>query len=130
MVPDNAAEARSSPAAMAPNKDLKGHKLLILSDLDMPDGYREHLRTKFPGLQVVHLRFNPWGDTTAAIPNLTDEDWATVTVVLTGPRLPTIEEAPKMQLVQLQSAGANYVLENPLFKDTKIPFCTANGVAG
>ncbi|KAI3343285.1 hypothetical protein F4824DRAFT_485064 [Ustulina deusta] len=115
---------------MAPNKDLKGHKLLILSDLDMPDGYREHLRTKFPGLQVVHLRFNPWGDTTAAIPNLTDEDWATVTVVLTGPRLPTIEEAPKMQLVQLQSAGANYVLENPLFKDTKIPFCTANGVAG
>ncbi|TGJ88478.1 hypothetical protein E0Z10_g310 [Xylaria hypoxylon] len=115
---------------MAPNRELVGHTLLILSQLDLPDGYREHLHTKFPGLQVVHSRFNPWANVTAAIPGLADEDWEKVTILLTGPRLPTSEEAPKMQLVQLQSAGANYVLENPLFKDTKIPFCTANGVAG
>ncbi|RWA10658.1 hypothetical protein EKO27_g4435 [Xylaria grammica] len=128
IIPDNALE---TPSTMAPNKDLVGHKLLILSQLDMPDGYREHLRTKYPGLRVVHSRFNPWAaHVDATIPGITDEDWAEVTVLLTGPRLPTIEEAPRMQLVQLQSAGANYVLENPLFKDTKIPFCTANGVAG
>ncbi|KAI1306593.1 hypothetical protein F5Y03DRAFT_353903 [Xylaria venustula] len=116
---------------MAQNKDLEGHKLLILVDLDLPDGVLKHLRTKYPGLKVVHSRFDPWRSVSgAAIPDVTDEDWADVTVLLTGPRLPTIEEAPKMQLVQLQSAGANYVLESPLFKDTKIPFSTANGVAG
>ncbi|KAJ8120217.1 hypothetical protein ONZ43_g3015 [Nemania bipapillata] len=124
-LPDN-----PSSGNVVPNKDLVGHKLLILSDIDLPDGYRERLHSKFPGLQVVHSRFNPWKDATASIPDVSDEDWATVTVLLTGPRLPTIEEAPKMQLVQLQSAGANYVLEKPLFVDTKIPFCTANGVAG
>ncbi|KAI0541809.1 hypothetical protein GGR58DRAFT_455025 [Xylaria digitata] len=130
IIPDNFLEIRGS-STVAPNKDLVGHKLLILSQLDLPDGYREHLRSKFPGLQVVHLRFNPWGgDATAAPSGVADFDWANVTVLLTGPLLPTIEEAPKLQVVQLQSAGANYVLEKPLFKDTKIPFCTANGVAG
>ncbi|KAI1170154.1 hypothetical protein F4777DRAFT_136549 [Nemania sp. FL0916] len=112
-----------------PNKDLVGHKLLIISDNDFPDGYEEQLHKKFPGLKLVHLRLNPWADRTAPLP-LTEEDWATVTVLLTGPRLPTIKQAPKMRLVQLQSAGANYVLDNPFFKDTKVPFCTANGVAG
>lgn len=118
-------------APAAPNKDLDGHRLLILTNLDLPDGYREHLRAKFPGLEFVHSHFNPWqaGAAAAPIPDVTEEDWAKVTVLVTGPRLPTIEEAPKMQLVHLQSAGANYVLDKPIFKDTKIPFCTANGVA-
>ncbi|KAF2972398.1 hypothetical protein GQX73_g1075 [Xylaria multiplex] len=130
IIPDDFPETWSSSTG-APNKDLVGHKLLILSQLNLPDGYREHLRSKFPGLQFVHLRFNPWGgDAAAAPPDVADFDWANVTVLLTGPLLPTIEEAPKLQVVQLQSAGANYVLEKPLFKDTKIPFCTANGVAG
>ncbi|KAI0103854.1 D-isomer specific 2-hydroxyacid dehydrogenase [Nemania sp. FL0031] len=121
IIPDNI------PDMAAPNKDLVGHKLLILIESDLPNGYQEHLHAKFPGLQVVHARLNPWKDTTALVPGV---DWATVTVLLTGPRIPTIEEAPKMQLIQLQSAGANYILDKPLFKDTKIPFCTANGVAG
>ncbi|KAI1348322.1 hypothetical protein F5Y01DRAFT_292707 [Xylaria sp. FL0043] len=128
IIPNTSSETANS---MALNKDLKGHKLLFLSVIDLPDGYREHLRAKFPGLEVVHSRFDPWREaTTAAVPGLKAEDWAKVTILVTGPRLPTIDEAPKMELVQLQSAGANYVLENPLFKDTKIPFCTANGVAG
>ncbi|KAI3320409.1 D-isomer specific 2-hydroxyacid dehydrogenase [Xylariaceae sp. AK1471] len=127
MIPSDTASGTSS--TMVPNKDLTGHKLLILAE-DLPEGYLEHLHSKFPGLQVVHVHFSPWKDRTAPIPGMTDEDWATVTVLLTGPRLPTIEQAPKLQLVQLQSAGANYVLEDPLFTDTKIPFCTANGVAG
>ncbi|KAI8626093.1 D-isomer specific 2-hydroxyacid dehydrogenase [Xylariaceae sp. FL1651] len=117
-------------SSMAPNKDLTGHKLLILADSDLPEGYLEHLHNKFPGLQVVHSRFNPWKDRTKMPPGVSNEDWKTVTVLLTGPVLPTIEQAPILQLVQLQSAGANYVLEHPLFKDTKIPFCTANGVHG
>ncbi|KAI0199889.1 hypothetical protein F4808DRAFT_461284 [Astrocystis sublimbata] len=116
--------------AGTPNKDLSGHTLLILADADLPEGYEDHLHKKYPGLQVLHKRFNPWKAASADTPVALDVDWATVTVLLTGPVLPTIEEAPKLQLVQLQSAGANYVLEKPVFKDTKIPFCTANGVAG
>lgn len=130
MITGSTSETPSRADMATPNKDLQGHKLLILSPEDLPDGYVEQLHSKYPGLQVVHSRFNPWQDTGDSIPGLPDEDWATVTALLTGPRLPTIEQAPKMQLVQLQSAGANYVLEDPLFKDTKVPFCTANGVAG
>lgn len=124
IVPAAVSEPPSGPKTASPNKDLAGHKLLILVDDDLPDGFRDRLHKSFPGLQVVHRRVNPWK---GATPELTDEDWATTTVLLTAPLLPAVEQAPKMQLVQLQSAGANYVLESSLFKDTKIPFCTASG---
>ncbi|KAI2638293.1 D-isomer specific 2-hydroxyacid dehydrogenase [Xylaria nigripes] len=114
----------------ASNPGLTGHKLLILSDQKIPTASLDRLYAKFPGLQIVQCKVNPFKDLTAPIPDLLEEDWKTVTVLLTGPRLPTIEQAPKLQLVQLQTAGANYILENPLFKNTNIPFCSANGIAG
>ncbi|KAI0166191.1 hypothetical protein GGR57DRAFT_496464 [Xylariaceae sp. FL1272] len=113
---------------MAANEDLTGHKLLILGDYDLPHGYLEHVNKKFPGLEVKHLRIHPWKSVEPS--GVPDEEWKTVTVLLTGPLTPTIEQAPKLQLVQLQSAGANYMLDKPIFKDTKIAFCTANGVHG
>ncbi|GAP88852.1 putative D-isomer specific 2-hydroxyacid dehydrogenase [Rosellinia necatrix] len=131
MLPERIPEAAASSSMVAArNKDLTGHKLLIIADQDLPDGYREHLREKFPGLEFVHLRIKPWAYATGPLPGQMDEDWANVTILLTGIRLPAIAEAPKLQLVQLSTAGVNYVLDKPIFKDTKIPFCTANGVAG
>lgn len=59
-----------------------------------------------------------------------DIDWSKATVLLTGPLVPAVGQAPNLQLVQLQSAGANYLLDNPLFKDTDVAFSTANGVHG
>ncbi|KAI6090286.1 hypothetical protein F4821DRAFT_228992 [Hypoxylon rubiginosum] len=114
---------------MSPNKDLKGHKLLLIVPWDPPAGYIDGLHKSFPGLEVVHSNWDTWKE--SSLPSdVADEDWKTVTILLTGPKFPTKEAASNLQLVQLQSAGANYVLDNPLFKDTDIAFCTANGVHG
>ncbi|KAI1393335.1 uncharacterized protein F4822DRAFT_8819 [Hypoxylon trugodes] len=116
-------------ATMSGNKDLKGHKLLLIVPWDPPEGYIEDLHKTFPGLEIVLSNWDTWKESTLP-PTITDEDWKSVTILLTGPKFPTKEAAPKLQLVQLQSAGANYILDNPLFKDTDIAFCTANGVHG
>ncbi|KAL7626145.1 hypothetical protein AAE478_002915 [Parahypoxylon ruwenzoriense] len=112
-----------------PNKELRGHKLLLLVPWEPPVGYIDDLHQKFPGLEVIHSNWDTWRETSLPS-NIADEDWKTITILLTGPKFPTPEAAPNLQLVQLQSAGANYILDNPLFTDTDIAFCTANGVHG
>ncbi|KAI1338235.1 hypothetical protein F5Y15DRAFT_135858 [Xylariaceae sp. FL0016] len=126
----NEGAGSSAPGAMAPNHDLAGHKLLMIVPWDPPAAYLDRLREQFPGLKVTHSNYDTWKPTNQLPPEITEEDWKTVTILLTGPQFPTPEQAPKMQLVQLQSAGANFVLDKPIFKDTSIPFCTANGVHG
>ncbi|KAI1803103.1 hypothetical protein F4811DRAFT_562774 [Daldinia bambusicola] len=114
-------------ATNATNKDLAGHKILLIVPWDPPEGYVDGLRKTYPGLKVFHIRWDTWSKPDLP-PNITPEDWKTVTILLIGPKFPTREQAPKLQLVQLQSAGANYILNNPLFTDTDVAFCTANGV--
>jgi hypothetical protein len=117
-------------AAAPPDKSLNGHKLLLLTDLAPPKSFFEKVQAKFPGLKVEH-RDTPWPSKVPGGDGFTDNDWKDVTVLLTGNALPASQKiAPKLQYVQLQSAGANMVLENPLFLDTDVSFCTANGVAG
>ncbi|KAI1497769.1 hypothetical protein F5X99DRAFT_395755 [Biscogniauxia marginata] len=122
--PDNPG---GSNEATGTNKDLSGHKLLLVVPWHLPPGYLDSLHEKFPGLKVQHSHWDTWKEGTLPA-DVSDGDWKSVTVLVTGPKFPTREAAPKLQLVQLQSAGANYILDNPIFKDTKIPFCTANGV--
>lgn len=116
------------PAAAPPepNPTLKGHKLLILSP-DHPDPAElATLRERFPDLVIATFAV-PWAVKVAE--NVTAADWEDVTILLTGNTLPpTPETAPKLQYVQLLSAGANLILDHPVFKDTDVAFCTANGV--
>ncbi|KAI0845103.1 hypothetical protein F5Y00DRAFT_247348 [Daldinia vernicosa] len=114
-------------AEMSTNRGLAGHKILLIVPWDPPAGYVDGLRKTYPGLKVFHIRWDTWSRPDLP-PNITPEDWKTVTILLIGPRFPTREQAPRLQLVQLQSAGANYILNNPLFTDTDVAFCTANGV--
>jgi len=113
-------------ANSAPNPTLKGHKLLIAIPLDFPPSILEAIASQFPDLQIVSQKLE-WGQRTIAC---SADEWKDVTLLMTFAGLPTPEEAPKLQLVQLVSAGANHVLESPLFKDTDVIFCTANGVHG
>lgn len=114
----------SSPA----NPTLKGHRLLVIAAIAPAPEWVDKVKKQHPDLEVVHVDKNPWG-----VNCTVDEgeiDWSKVTVLLTGPLVPSVEEAPKLELVQLQSAGANYLLDNPLFKDSDVEFSTANGVHG
>lgn len=122
---------RSNAAAAAgdqPNKTLKGHKLIILSAQPADGPLVSAVRTRFPDLEII-VRNRAWANIDAK-DGISDEDWQTATVLLTGSAVPEPEDARRLRLVQLQSAGANHMLDKRLFKDTDVVFCTANGVHG
>lgn len=121
------------------NPTLKGHKLLILLGITGPPKILlgatfEHewiaeLNKLFVDLEIITVRGTSW-NTPAFKDQFPDEKWENVTILVTGSALPDLKIAPKLQYVQLQSAGANHVLNNPLVKDTDIAICTASGVHG
>lgn len=131
------APSPSHGTSSSENRTLTGHTLLILSPHPQDASFRARLRDRFPDLKVQHVDWDVWrrGPELPDPAAVTDTDggrivWDDVTVFVTGPAFPEVSQAPKLQLVQLQSAGANYVLDKPIFKDTDVAFCTANGVHG
>jgi hypothetical protein len=119
----------ASAPATAGNKNLDGHKLLILTKEPPPAEKVERLKSLFSGLKIEH-RAADWA-TKKLDDGWTDEDWKDVTILVSGNTFPADKEvAPKLQYVQLQSAGANMILKHPLFTDADVQFCTANGVHG
>jgi hypothetical protein len=111
-----------------PNRTLKGHKLLVLSPMPVAQHLVDQLKSQFPDLEIVNHTV-AWGvrDTSHLV---SEEEWKGVTILATGTGLPEKGQAPNLQYVQLFSAGANQVLGLPLFKESDIVFCTANGVHG
>jgi hypothetical protein len=111
-----------------PNKTLKGHKLITLTEFTPVDYLIRDIQSQFPDLEIVN-RHVSW-HSTKGDEEIPESDWQTATVLMTGSTFPKPEAAKKLKLVQLTSAGANHVLDSPLFKDTDVAFCTANGVHG
>ena len=130
MAIDSLGPAQEQPVGQSdPNKALNGHKLIILSPSPPPQDYLDRLRREHPGLKIAHhwLEFSH-----LKVPDqIPDEEWKHTTILLTSGRaLPPREKVPKLEYVQITSAGANPILKHPLFTDTDISFCTANGVHG
>ena len=119
--------SKIQPRRMGTNKTLEGHKLLILT-WDPPSQFIDNMHQRFPGLRIVCRKFDEWSP--RRIEDVPSDEWEDTTVLLTFRMLPKPEMAPKMQYVQIMSAGANHVLQTPLFLDTDVAFCTANGVHG
>ncbi|KAF4982769.1 hypothetical protein FZEAL_1670 [Fusarium zealandicum] len=109
------------------NRTLKGHKAVIFTTVPTPQKQIDAIGKQFPDLKIV-TRVRPWGAPTGD--GFSEDEWKDTTVLLTSTILPTREQAPHLQYVQLTSAGANQVIKNPVFSGTDIPFCTANGVHG
>lgn len=107
-----------------PNKTLKGHKLLVALPSFKPSKEEvDELKSRYPGLEVQ----------LGSVKDVTKEEWKDVTILVTGYNsegLPDKDDVPNLEYVQLSSAGANLVVSDPLYKDTDIAFCTANGVHG
>lgn len=109
------------------NKTLKGHKAIIFSTVELPEAQIDAIQKQFPDL-TIKIFIQPWG--APLDPSFKEEEWQDTTVLLTATLLPKPEQATHLQYVQLTSAGANHLIKDPLFTDTKIPFSTANGVHG
>ena len=103
--------------------------LLALLPWDrLPEDSLQRIRDAYPGIAVKGYKCD-WGF--KKVPDeVTAEDLAAATILLTGTALPDKEAMPNLKYAQLVSAGANHVLEAPLFTDTNVKFCTANGVHG
>ncbi len=112
---------------IVPNKTLKGHKLVIATPHPIVPEDLEKLQSRFPDLQITYYTV-PWGQKISG--NVPDEELKDATIMLSLASLPTREQVPKLEFVQLTSAGANLILKSPLFLDTDVAFCTANGVHG
>lgn len=109
---------------MPPNKTLKGHKLLsILGGWAPSKEQVDEVKHKYPHLEIQIGEKD----------DITRDEWKDVTILVTGfssQGLPEKDTVPKLQYVQLSSAGANAVVDDPLFKDSDVSLCTANGVHG
>lgn len=100
--------------------------LLVLLPWSAPDSFIRNLSKTSPGIRVIQ---HTCTDSDTELPkDIKDSDLADVTVWLGWRIFPTRDQAPKLRYVQLVSAGCNQILGLPLFEDTDIPFCTANGV--
>ena len=113
---------------MTENPTLAGHKLLVLTQWAPPNSWLKDLQAKYSGLKVVYHHLE-WSEKQPG-KDFPHDEWKDVTILLTGNAIPSRETAPKLQYIQLTSAGANQILKNPLFLETDVAFCTANGVHG
>lgn len=111
---------------MSPPSGREADVLLILMPWEIPDDFVKHIKTLAPGIEV-HIY--PCGRFDTAVPSEIPQDvWSKVTVLFTWNAMPSKELVPSLQYVQLLSAGCNHVAETPVFKETDVTFCTANGV--
>lgn len=100
--------------------------LLILQPWSPPESYLKSLSDISPGIRVITYKTTMYAK---EVPKeISDETWSEVTVLFTWNLLPTKEQAPNLRYVQLLSAGCNQILGKPIFEETKIDFCTSNGV--
>lgn len=100
--------------------------LLVIVPWSLPLSFIEVLSASFPNLKVIEHKCNMYD--TAVPAEISQQVWSTVTALFTWNCVPTKAQATNLKLVQLLSAGCNQVMGNPLFEDTDIAFCTANGV--
>jgi hypothetical protein len=124
---------------LAANRTLKGHKLAVLLGVTGPpkillgsvflEQETTELKSRFPDLAIVTVQ-GVASDSESLRRKFPDERWEDVTILVTGSALPQVKHAPKLQYVQLQTAGANHLFNHPLYRDTDTSFCTASGVHG
>ncbi|KAL2126914.1 hypothetical protein VTI74DRAFT_11634 [Chaetomium olivicolor] len=123
------------------NPTLRSHTLLIISPFpSLPQTFLPSLSRKFPDLRVIYHQ-QDWNSTPVPAVEIPRDVWEDVTILLTFSTLPLPEEAPRLQYVQLMSAGVEHVYGERLYREWARGgdveeggrwrgFCTANGVHG
>lgn len=104
------------------------HRVLIFLPWPPTEESLQHIRDEFPGIGVSAYQV-PWRSTEPP-DEVSAEELANATILVTGSVLPAKEQVPNVRYVQLASAGSEHISEHPLFTETDILFCTANGVHG
>ncbi|RFN50835.1 d-3-phosphoglycerate dehydrogenase [Fusarium flagelliforme] len=105
------------------NKSLKGHKAIIILNSEAPEAQIHAIKKQFPDLTIKAFSEKKRGEPLE--PVFDEKEWEDTTIILTAVAtshlLPKPEQAPHLQYVQLTSAGADHMMDKPIFTDTKIP---------
>ncbi|EMC95397.1 hypothetical protein BAUCODRAFT_539291 [Baudoinia panamericana UAMH 10762] len=110
-----------------PAKDL----LLCLLPYPEPKDVLDTIRRRFPYIEIDYRRVSLFPSADELKAAVTPEVWKGVTILYTVTSFPEkLDYAPKLQLVQLSSAGSNQIQNHPIYKDSDIVICTSSGIHG
>lgn len=106
--------------------------LLILLPQPEPTEFINALRKKFHNITITYrevtFRVPGTNEFTEQLPN---EIWKDVTILYTLFTFPEkLSYAPKLQFIQLASAGSNQMQNHPIYTDTDITISTSSGIHG
>ena len=88
------------------------------------------LEKEFSHLRVQHF-YSHFDNGKLTVDDIPQELLAQASYLATLFWLPkTADEIPNAKLIQFFSAGTNHVASHPIYTDSKIPLCSANGVHG
>ncbi|KAI9746844.1 MAG: hypothetical protein M1835_002357 [Candelina submexicana] len=105
--------------------------LLMMLPFPQPTQLIAGIKTKYPQLKITYHRVSygavPW----VAERGVSDETYATVTVLFTLSALPPDPTlTTHLKLIQFVSAGTDHTSSSPFYTSTQIPLCTSSGVPG
>ncbi|KAI7123142.1 hypothetical protein KC352_g32589, partial [Hortaea werneckii] len=108
--------------------------ILCLLPYPEPKEIVQSLRQRFPNIDITYheVRFTLDAEQQRQdLAKLPPSIWHSVTILYTLFSLPAkLSDVPKLQLVQLASAGSNQVQKHPIYTDSAIPISTASGIHG
>jgi len=117
-----------------PEAPSKKEKELVLAVLPWPkeqcQAGIEALQKEFDHLEVQHF-YSHFENGKITVDDIPEGLPAKASYIATLFWLPKdADEIPKTKLIQFFSAGTNHVAKHPIYTDSKIPLCSANGVHG
>lgn len=117
-----------------PSKTGSKGKELVLAVLPWPKEKCQQgisaLEKEFEHLEVQHY-YSHIDNGKVTVDDIPDGLPAKASYIATLFWLPeTADKIPKTKLIQFFSAGTNHVAKHPIYTDSKIPLCSANGVHG
>ena len=108
----------------------KDHLLCAVPEPE-PTKVIEHLRDKFPEIEITWKQVPFTFDAEALKNSLPQNVWEDISILFTFAAFPEKkDEAPKLDLVQLLSAGSNQIQKHWIWKEKEIDICTASGIHG
>ena len=96
-----------------------------------PEGIIERLRKKFPKIEITYHNISESFDFVKVRKELPADIWDDISIIFTFNALPEKpSDSPKLQLLQLMSAGSNHIQNHPIYTDTDVTIATASGIHG
>ena len=96
-----------------------------------PKNLIAHLRKKFPAVEITYQNVSLSFDFDKVRRELPSKIFDDVTILCTFNALPrTRDEAPKLEVLQLLSAGSNHIQDEWIYKDEDVTIATSSGIHG